>query len=108
MWVDVNLPEKVKAVQFRFQQRNGNEPGNGKVEDYKIGVGADGSTLKVAGIGTAENQDGEGWNTTDAYPVPDGSQQKARFGVTKSNMGDLTGTPAKSMAIAELEVWVLK
>lgn len=104
VWVDVNLPEKVKAVQFRFQQRDG----NGKVVDYKIGVGADGSALKVAGTGTAENQDGAGWNTTDAYPVPDGSQQKARFGVTRSNMGGLTDTPSKSMAIAELEVLVLK
>lgn len=104
VWVDVNLPEKVKWVLFRFQQRKG----NGKVVDYKIGVGADGSALKVAGTGTAENQDGAGWNTTDAYPVPDGSQQKARFGVTRSDMGSLTDTPVKSMAIAELEVWVLK
>ena len=106
MWVDVNLPEKVKAVQFKFQQRNG----NGQVRNYTIGGSADGSDMQVIGKGSTTANGGEE-DATDPYYTPEGTN-KVRFGVTYSSMGDLTGTqgggPAKSMALAELEVWVLK
>lgn len=106
VWVDVNLPEKVKAVQFKFQQRNG----NGQVRNYTIGGSADGSDMQVIGKGSTTANGGEE-DATDPYYTPEGTN-KVRFGVTYSSMGDLTGTqgggPAKSMALAELEVWVLK
>lgn len=104
VWIDVTLTETVKHIQFRFQQRNG----NGKVNDYKIGMEVDGSGMKYLGKGSADNIQGEGWNTTAFYPCPQGASQKARFGVTKSSMGDLTETPSNSMALLELEVYVLK
>lgn len=102
VWVDVSLTETMKALKFRFQQRNG----NGKVIEYKVGAGVE-ANLQVVGTGTAQNQQGEGWNETAGYICPQGSN-KARFGVTKSSQGVLTESPKESMALLELEVYVLK
>lgn len=100
VWIDVNTPEQVKALKFRFQQRDG----NGKVKNYTIGSDANDGEMEVVLKGTASNEEGKGWNETPGFLCT----QKARFGVTLSSMGDLTKEPTKSMALLELEVWGLK
>lgn len=113
LYIDVTLPEAIKAVQFQFQQR----AGNGNVQEYTIGGSANGSDMQVIGKGSTTAGYTPGGvgdeDETGRYITPEGTT-KVRFGATRAGNSDTTGefvengNPVPSMTLAELHVWVLK
>ena len=112
LYIDVTLPEAIKAVQFQFQQR----AYNASVKAYTIGGSAGGSDMQVIGSGSTTAEGGQ-TVTTNAFFAPEGTN-KVRFGVTKGYPGDneIDDTTGEiphqgivpTMTLARLDVYVLK
>lgn len=104
VYIDVTLPANMKAMKFVYTPRNG----NGKATELKIGIESGGSWELMEHITTGISQDNNVPYSTPLYSLTGYvSFNKVRFGIPKSNMGDLILNSAKSAAVAGLDVYGL-
>lgn len=104
VYIDVTLPQSMKVMKFVYTPRNG----NGKVTELKIGIDVDGSWKMMGHITSGISTDNSQPYSTPLYTLPDYAMfSKVRFGIPKSNMGDLILDSSKSAAIAGLDVYGL-
>lgn len=111
VYIDIELPNEYVALQFGYSPRGTSKNGNPTALAY--GLSTNGSTYYM--VGTAPRS-GEGAlpadnaeeYLSDGFILPDVVPFKyARFGITQSNMGDLTTNPKASGSISELSVYGL-
>lgn len=99
VYVDIALPAAASDMLVYLTGRNG----NGTPVDVILGKSTDGENYEQYAEATGLSAAGKRVNVSEYHGD---AVKHIRLGVTKSNMGDLKTSPAKSMAIAELEVWV--
>ena len=98
VYVDIALPVAASDMYIRLNGRNG----NGAPTNVIVGKSTDGEEYTQYSESTGLQSQGK-WVKVGEYSGT--AVKNFRLGVTNSNMGDLKASPAKSMAIAELEVW---
>lgn len=102
VYVDINLPQEVAAIKFKYQNREGNARPTG----VKIGAEISGEYQVIGEKTDGLDSANLAWNTLD-YFTCSATANKFRFGVTKSitqDETDLTTTPKGQMTLAELQV----
>ncbi|MDE7374756.1 MAG: DUF4988 domain-containing protein [Odoribacter sp.] len=84
VYIDVTLPDKIVAVQFKYNSTNGNGP-------KKLAIGAENGVWTLLGTQEHNNPAGK-WPETSGYAMPDNSAfGKVRFGITQGNYSSVAG-----------------